>query len=188
MKKFTPIAVVLASVTLLCARQEQRSCGSHPDKWREELRLHLSSDVSQAKKRLAAGGKSAIQPLADLGNISHLDESDGVIARRNPFNLNLKTLRFLPVGNTQKYSYELAADTYDASAAQAGTLLTALGDDDSREVTIPFAFPFFGVEWRSVYINSDGNLSFGAGDTAITDRSLGRFLAGPPRIAALFRD
>lgn len=188
MKKFASIAIVLASVTVLSARQEQRSCASHPDKWREELRLHLSADISQAKARLAAGDKPATQPLPDLGNIAHLDESDGVIARRNPFNLNLKTLRFVPVGNTQKYRYELAADTYDTSAAQAGTLLSGIGDDDSREVTIPFAFPFFGTEWRSVHINSDGNVSFGAGDVAVTDRSLGRFLAGPPRIAALFRD
>jgi uncharacterized protein (TIGR03437 family) len=39
-----------------------------------------------------------------------------------------------------------------------------------------------------VFVNSDGNLTFGKGDADITDRSLGRMVAGPPRIAPLFTD
>jgi len=186
--KFTTTVVVLATVTLLPAKQQQRSCGSHPDKWREELVLHLQSDAAQLKNKLASGGRSAVRFLPDLGNIAHLDDADGVIARRNPFNLSSRTLRFVPSANTQKYRYELGTDTYDAAAAESGIVLAGLGDDDSREVTLSFAFPFFGSEWRSLHVNSDGNVSFGAGDAEITDRSLGRFLAGPPRIAGLFRD
>ena len=123
-----------------------------------------------------------------MGQIALLDEADGVVARRNPFNLNGKTVRFLPSPDSSKYRVEVAADSYDSASADSGTPVVGLGDDDSREIPIPFGFPFFGSLRRSVHLNSDGNVTFGAGDAEITDRSLGRFLSGPSRIAGLFRD
>ena len=41
--------------------------------------------------------------------------------------------------------------------------MIALGDDDSRQFTLPFAFPFYGATYRQVFLNSDGNLTFTAG-------------------------
>ena len=64
----------------------------------------------------------------------------------------------------------------------------ALGDDDSRIISLPFPFPFYGHTYRTAYVNSDGNLTFVAGDTDITARSFGRMVAGSPRISALFSD
>jgi len=63
-----------------------------------------------------------------------------------------------------------------------------LGDDDSVAVPIGFSFPFFGKSYTTVNVNSDGNLSFGGGDTATAPRDKTRFLTGLPRIAALYRD
>ncbi|GAB4235168.1 MAG: hypothetical protein Kow00109_08410 [Acidobacteriota bacterium] len=66
-----------------------------------------------------------------------------------------------------------------------------LGDDTTRLVVLPdnFTFPFFGKIYREVFVNSDGNLTFGAGDARVGEpRTLDRFLAGPPRIAPLFTD
>jgi hypothetical protein len=65
-----------------------------------------------------------------------------------------------------------------------------LGDDDSREITFTggFRFPFFGTTYLSVFINSDGNLTFGQADSASTDRNLTRFNSGPPRIGGFFAD
>ena len=68
----------------------------------------------------------------------------------------------------------------------AGTELT-LGDDDFTEVPLPFAVPFQGSTYTTVFVNSNGSLSFGAGD--IESRpSVSLLLAGPPRIAALWTD
>ena len=39
-----------------------------------------------------------------------------------------------------------------------------------------------------MFINSDGNLTFGQGDSSSNDRSLTRFNAGPPRIGGFFAD
>lgn len=62
-----------------------------------------------------------------------------------------------------------------------------LGDDDSKSIDLGFSFQLFGKSYTKVFVNSDGNLTFGAGDKS-TDRSLTRFLTGAPRIAALFAD
>jgi hypothetical protein len=93
------------------------------------------------------------------------------------------------------------ADIYDpdeeTAAYRSRYLLTlrsyrgevlALGDDDSVEVPLAFDFPFQGDVWRSVWVNTDGNLTFGAPDAASTSRDAARFLGGPPRLAGMFLD
>jgi len=125
----------------------------------------------------------------DAGSIAIIQDSDGVVERQNQFNLDGATLTFTPVNATAtQYRYGVAQQGYDAAAAAAGAPLIALDDDDSRLVTLPFAFPFFGASYRQVYVNSDGNLTFTVGDSASTPRSLGRMTAGPPRISPLFDD
>ncbi len=69
--------------------------------------------------------------------------------------------------------------------------LSAMGDDDTKMVLFPdsFGFPFYGRIYREVYVNSDGNLTFGVGDAIPgAPRTEDRFLSGPPRIAPLFTD
>ena len=65
--------------------------------------------------------------------------------------------------------------------------LLFLGDDDSAEISLPFSFPFQGAQYNSVFVNSNGNLTFGAGDTDFSE-SVGEFLSGAPRIAVLWDD
>jgi hypothetical protein len=64
----------------------------------------------------------------------------------------------------------------------------SLSDDDSRKIDLGFSFPFHGTAYTSVYVNSDGNLTFGSGDGQSADRSVQRFLTVAPRIAALYSD
>ena len=63
-----------------------------------------------------------------------------------------------------------------------------LSDDDTRKVELHFGFPFYGTSYSQVYLNADGNLTFGAGDSQSADRSKSRFLTFAPRIAALYAD
>ncbi|WP_331155552.1 hypothetical protein [Steroidobacter sp.] len=62
-----------------------------------------------------------------------------------------------------------------------------LDDDATQEIDIPFNFPYQGQNWSSVFVNSNGNLTFGAGSTDYSE-SVGELLSGPPRIAALWDD
>src|SRR5690242_1556598 len=181
------VLTVAVAPLVLFARLDPVICGTHGENAKEELFLHR-----QAVRHLPPG---RIRPLAapkessrDAGQIALIDDSNGVVVRRNPFDLNQKTLRFLPVQSTAtSYQFEVADGSYDAAAAASGTFLK-LGDDDSQAVALPFAFPYFGKSYQQLFVNSDGNVTFTAGDAASTDRSFGRFIGGVPRIAALFTD
>lgn len=57
-----------------------------------------------------------------------------------------------------------------------------LGDDDSREVQMNFEFPYFGRTYSSVFVGSNGYLTFGQGDDSYsaTERSTTRCRASQP--------
>jgi hypothetical protein len=77
--------------------------------------------------------------------------------------------------------YVLSIRTY------TGTILP-LVDDDSLEVPLTtFRFPFQGTKWSSVWVNGNGNLTFGAGDGDFSE-TVPEFLNGAPRIAPLWDD
>jgi uncharacterized protein (TIGR03437 family) len=118
-----------------------------------------------------------------------MEDSDGVIAKRNAFDLDGRTVTFSPAGNdASSYRFQTGQASYDSDAATRGSLISGLDDDDARSFDLPFQFPFFGNSYGSMFVNSDGNLSFTTGDAASTERSMGRVISGPPRIAGLFRD
>jgi hypothetical protein len=67
----------------------------------------------------------------------------------------------------------------------------ALSDDGSTNQAFAAfgggSWPFFGVPRSSVTVNSNGSLTFGAGDSAATETESG-MLTGPARIAAIWDD
>lgn len=75
------------------------------------------------------------------------------------------------------------ADIYLNSAAGA----LPLGDDDAVNVPLPFSFPFCGTLYNSVWIGSNGFVTFGSGDTN-PSASATSLLVGAPRIAGLWAD
>lgn len=180
LKRWAALAgVCVLSLAQAWARQEKSLCGSYRDRGKEERHLHA---------RMAARTISPAAALPDSGEIAIIEDSGGVAARRNPFDLDHRTVQFLPANlDASQYRVQISAASYDAAAAAAGSPIP-LGDDDSAAVNLPFPFLFFGASYTAIYVNSDGNLSFGAGDSEAAQRSLGRIVAGPPRIAPLFMD
>lgn len=176
-----PLLLVLTLAVPGYTRHAALDCGTTRETPAERQFFHRRALKRAPRRRVA--GTAAVR---DIGNIAIMDDSNGVVARQNDFNLDGQTLQFtLQAG---AYRYAISNGGYDAAAAAAGSPLAALDDDDTRLVSLPFPFPFFGASYSQIYVNSDGNLTFTAGDSASTDRSLGRMTAGPPRIAPLFDD
>jgi hypothetical protein len=88
-------------------------------------------------------------------------------------------LTFVGGGSTNG-RYALYVNTY------RGTPI-AIGDDASVPVTLARPFQFQGQARTSLFVNSNGSLSFGAGDTDFSP-TVPEFLAGPARIAPLWID
>ena len=165
--------------SLAVAKSNGEWCGTYPGQTHEELDLHRKSRI--AGKFKAATSRNATR--LD-GNILILDDSDGVVARRNPFNLLSRSVTFTP----SAAGYRFSTGTPAVDTANPGAALNGLGDDDTRAVDLPFPFPFYGVTYQKIFINSDGNLTFGGGDVDTGSRSIGRLNSGLPRIAGLFTD
>jgi hypothetical protein len=103
-----------------------------------------------------------------------------VFGNGKSFDLSSKTLVFTP-GETVNPGPEPGPD------APSETSLP-LGDDDSKSIDLGFSFPYFGQTYSKVFVNADGNLTFGQGDSATANRDLTRFLTGAPRVAVLYTD
>ncbi len=132
-----------AALALICvlslkpvfARLEQSICGSYRDRAIEEHHLHA--------RAVASHQSSATVPIPGAGDIAILEDSGGVVARRNAFDLDQKTVQFSLVSVTaNQYSYQTSGASYDATAASSGSTIR-LGDDDSASFSLPFPFPFF---------------------------------------------
>lgn len=165
--------------SLAHAKSNGSWCGTYPGQTYEELDLHRKS-LRGGKFKAATG-----RPASRLdGNILVLEDADGVVARRNPFNLLNRGVTFTP--SNGGYRFSTAAATINT--ATVGDRIAGLGDDDTRELDLPFPFRFYGAEYTKISVNSDGNLTFGGGDVDTSARSLGRLNSGPARIAGLFTD
>ena len=137
----------------------------------QAARAGLRASASRARDTSFAVGQIAV--LLDEGDLALL---------RNDLDLVNESLRFEPVPGGYRVVRGGATLVTDPGTP------VPLGDDDSREVALPFAFPFYGRSFDRVFVNSDGNLTFGEADPASTPRRVGRLVNGPPRIAPLLTD
>jgi hypothetical protein len=152
-------------------------------RWRvlEDLWIH-----AQAQARRGPDRRDAAAPPADgidIGAIAVIQDEGDLLVAPNPLDLQNTGLRFTPNG----------AGGYDvrsidgAFRSPVGTRIT-LSDDDSRRMDVPFAFQFYGRRQTAAFVNSDGNVTFGEGDSASTERNVARLLTGPPRVSPFLSD
>jgi hypothetical protein len=101
------------------------------------------------------------------------------------FDLSHSTLFFIPDGSANGYRMCGAAATALPTDPNGGTTLT-LGDDTYLQITCAPAVLLYGTSHTTAYVNSNGSITFGAGDGTYTETLDVHF--GLPRISALFDD
>lgn len=93
--------------------------------------------------------------------------------------------------------YTLNIQAFDGEVVTSGVFgdLFLLDDEDYKEIPFEgFSFPYQGRRWKSVFVSSNGNLTFGEppsdplGGVFDFDPNVPELLDGPPRIAPLWRD
>ncbi len=161
----------------------------------DPLQAMLRHKMAQSRRPTSLAAAARTEPgvdtvLPDAGQVAVLDDSEGV-AIPGGFDLDQKAVEFRPVGgNASQYTFALGASQFDSAAQASGTAVT-LGDDDFKEVPLPFSFPFYGQRYNSLFIGSDGHIVFGVPegpDIISLPRDFARMVVGPPRLAVLFTD
>jgi hypothetical protein len=151
----------------------------HDDRWShlDSLWVHRAAQTRSSALRARTGF------AADAGEIAILQDSGDLVTEPNAFDLRDVGIRLTP--NTDG-GYDVSRVAY-AFRRPPGTAMT-MNDDDTRQISLPFTFVFFGQQHDQLFVNSDGNLTFGDGDVATSARSVSRFLTGSPRVAPFFTD
>jgi hypothetical protein len=150
--------------------------------WRVLEALWIHRQARDRRSGVTRTGSPAVTTV-DVGDIAVLRDEGELVLPPNAFDVKGVGLRFT----------RNAAGGYDVRHGDAafrttlGNRLT-LSDDDTTRVDVPFAFPFYAGTGRSAFVNSDGNVTFGEGDNASTDRNIARLLTGPPRVALFLAD
>src|SRR5438270_11486448 len=106
MRRFWVFPLIIASSGVpLLARHAVSICGNTRETSNETTFLHRQSMRVRARLRPLAAAPAPVSANRDIGDIAIVEDSDGVVARQNEFNLDLKTLRFTPAVVKGHYSY-----------------------------------------------------------------------------------
>lgn len=135
----------------------------------------------------------------DSGDIAVVETDPRILQPGEEFDLAGKTLTFTPKAGGG-YSIDIAGGTINSNL---GTDLSLSDDASTSALPLGFSFPFFGVIYTAIFVNSNGYATFRAASTFINFNSTGdfnctgttdlstvldRMAEGSPRIAALWND
>ena len=164
--------LLVVTATLLIIFSLQQAQAKSGDEPHQRLQLNTAQEVTFESTS------------TDVGNLVLINGNEHIVQPKNTFDLAGQNLRFT-LNDLGGYDVSMPEDV---EFVQAFGDVLQLSDDDSKKVEIEFDFPFFGEEYTEVFVNSDGNLTFGKGDAASRARDLQRFLGESPRIGVLYTD
>lgn len=171
------------------------NCGYDPDGATDEWLVHKSNLLSRSKSERSVSESilSAAGPtVADIGDIAVMGDDGTVIYSPIRFNLKNSSILFTPEGDGYRISSGDIGFTRDIGG-RLGFFFGSDkrpedGDNGYRDFQLPDApFPFFGTYYDTIYIGTNGYITFNNGDT--TARLSPAALASDlPRIAPLWAD
>ena len=157
----------------------------------DDRRTRRGRAYEQLWKHQAALGRRRVSPSVvapaataeDIGQLAVVRDEGDLVLPANPYDLQGAAVAFARNGAG---GYDVRRSDRQFQSAVGEKI--PLGDDDSASVALPFTFPLYAGRYSQAFVNSDGNVTFGAEEHASSDRNIARFLTGPPRIAPLFDD
>jgi hypothetical protein len=189
-----------SNVTALRGGQSERQfdCGYDPRGAADELsnhtvnvlrRGHVDKLGAIAPQTAEAAGPS----FKDVGDITVVEDDGSVVIPPNKFNLKNSSILFTPDGQ----GYRISPSDLEFESDLGSRLVNFFGadgkpiddaDNGYRDIAIPNArFPFFGASYDTLYVGTNGYITFTQGDTTarISPSALATEL---PRIAPLWAD
>ena len=173
-----PAGILRAPTAAELDKREPRICRRQPYNVLEEVWTHRAARSRGSIPTLARPTVSA-----DVGEVAVIQDEGDIMIPANAFDLKGAGLTF--ARNTSG-GYDVRSG--DATFRQTLGQRVTLADDQSAPFNLPFTATFFGASFSSAFVNSDGNVTFQDADFASTERSVTRFLTGPPRVSLYFAD
>ncbi|MBI3952180.1 MAG: hypothetical protein HY314_17160 [Acidobacteria bacterium] len=143
------------------------------------LKVSASAPALPALGWREAPTAAGVAADTDIGHIAVLQDQGGALSHL--FNLNSRSVQFSPTSNGYRATLEPARFESDL-----GTRLE-MADNSSLSVTLPFTFKFYGVDYMSVFVGSNGFVTFGRSDVLRTPSPV-LLAIRSPRIAPLWDD
>jgi len=133
----------------------------------------------------SAGGTTGAYTLTANLNAAvefevHDGAADDTLATAQDLNASLVSLAASGVQRASVLGQREASGGYSAASvpyafddiSTTGTVVAASGDDASAAIPVGFTFPFYGVDYTSVYVSTNGLISFGVADSAYANTDL----------------
>ncbi len=175
---------------------ERVNCGYDPQGATDELSNHRLHVLGLSKRddgvTLAARTTAAGFSIEDAEDIALAEDDGTIVISPGRFDLKNSSILFTPDGDGYRISSADVGFSRDFGS-RLGYFFgvdNKLGDGDNgyRDVTLLGApFPFFGVSYDTIFVGTNGYITFTQGDTTarISPTTLARNL---PRIAPLWAD
>jgi hypothetical protein len=151
-----------------------------------EMGVHFNHQSELDRARATEKSARASAPNAyKVGDIAVIEDDGSIVIQPNPVDVADFGIQYVP----QKKGGYVVSPSSDPILEDVGNEVT-LDDDDHVDVPLPkgFKFKFFNKAYTKLYVQSDGNITFGAADDESSERDLSRLAGGPARIAPFFAD
>jgi hypothetical protein len=167
-------------------------CGYDPNGADEAVAHHRLNALRLQNRAHTSAASSRAQTVQDTGDIAIVEDDGTIVAAPNKFDLKNRALLFTPAGDG--YRVERADTEFnDELGDKLRDFLSTDGqpgnaDNGYRDVQLLGAwFPFFGASYDTIFVGTNGYITFTRGDTSAR-LSAAALAVDAPRIAPLWAD
>jgi len=178
---------------LLAPHDSRFNCGYDPRGAEDEIHNHRLNALRLSSRLAPTAARSIKHEAQDEGDIAVIEDDGAIIVPPSKFDLKNRSLLFTPEGDgylVARGDTKLSTDFGFRLGYFFGVdnQLLSNADNGYRDVPLLGAqFPFYGVYYDTIFIGTNGYITFGQGDTNAR-LSAAALATELPRIAPLWAD